>query len=166
MSAVDVLREVVAEAIVDRAQQVSAVLNELQIPHALIGGLAVGMHGHPRGTKDVDFLVGAEAFETTDPVVTYRSELKQLVQVGATDIMSVPPRYPVLESELRVQADVPVISLEGLVLMKLDAGRPQDREDVRVLLGRRPDQVGRVRDHLAAHAPGLIPRLGEALVGF
>jgi hypothetical protein len=28
---------------------------ELGVPHALIGGLAVGLHGHPRATKDVDF---------------------------------------------------------------------------------------------------------------
>jgi len=30
----------------------------LGIRHALIGGMAVGVHGHPRATKDIDFLVG------------------------------------------------------------------------------------------------------------
>lgn len=166
MSAVDALREVVAGSIVDRAAEVSRLLNELGVPHALIGGLAVGVHGHPRGTKDVDFLVGVEAFATTEPLLTYRDELRAMVQVGETDIMSVPPRYPVLESELRLEADVPVISLAGLVLMKLDASRAQDREDVRVLLGKQPARIAEVRDHLRAHAPELVVRLGEALVGF
>lgn len=166
MSSVDGLREVVAGSLLARAAEVSGLLKEMGVPHALIGGLAVGVHGHPRGTKDVDFLVGAEAFEATEPILVYRSELKDLVQVGETDIMSVPPRYPVLESELRLDDDIPVISLAGLVLMKLDASRPQDREDVRRLLSRAPEQVREVRDHLAAHAPELLTRLGEAMAGY
>lgn len=164
MSRVEGLREVVAPAILDRAAEVSELLCTLGVPHALIGGLAVGVHGHPRGTKDVDFLVGVEAFEMTEPLLVYREELKRLVKVGETDIMSVPPRYPVLETELRLESDVPVISLAGLVLMKLDASRPQDREDVRVLLSRLPERIAEVRDYLAEHAPELVSRLGEALV--
>ncbi len=165
MSAIDELREVVSASLLARAAEVSGLLRELGVPHALIGGLAVGVHGHPRGTKDVDFLVGPEAFESTEPLLVYREELKELVHVGETDIMSVPPRYPALEEELRLQDDIPVISLAGLVLMKLDAGRPQDREDVRRLLLPEPSRIASVRDHLLANAPELVSRLGEALAG-
>ena len=65
MSKVDVLREVVSPAILRRAGDISRLLAELGIPHVLIGGLAVGVHSHPRTTKDVDFLVGPEAFAKT-----------------------------------------------------------------------------------------------------
>jgi hypothetical protein len=166
MSAVDELRGVVSGQLLARAADVSKVLRELGVPHALIGGLAVGVHGHPRGTKDVDFLVGAEAFDSTEPFLIYRDELKNLVQVGETDIMSVPPKYPVLGNELRVSDDIPVISLAGLVLMKLDASRARDKDDVRRLLEQDPGKIAEVRDHLVAHAPELLPRLGEALAGF
>ena len=166
MNPMDDLRDVVAASLLERAAAVSRLLHELGVPHALIGGLAVGVHGHPRGTKDVDFLVGNEAFATTVPLLVYREELKELVRMGETDIMSVPPRYPALQDELRLQDEIPVISLAGLVLMKLDANRPQDREDVRRLLSRAPERVLEVRDHLAEHAPELLTRLGEALGGF
>jgi hypothetical protein len=62
-SALDGLRGVVHPDILERTEQISRTLTALGIPHALIGGLAVGVYGHPRATKDVDFLVGTEAFE-------------------------------------------------------------------------------------------------------
>lgn len=159
------LLDVVSSSILERATEVSQTLERLGVPHALIGGLAVGVHGYPRGTKDVDFLVGAEAFVPGSAILVYRDELKELARVGETDIMSVPPRYPALKQELRRQGDVPVISLEALVLMKLDANRGRDRSDVRELLARRPDRLSGVRDYLVEHAPELLPALGEVLVG-
>src|SRR5437588_12226077 len=57
------LRGVVAPEILNAVEVASAMLREAGIPHALAGGLAVGAHGYPRTTDDVDFLVGDEAFE-------------------------------------------------------------------------------------------------------
>lgn len=165
MSKIAVLQEVVSSAVLRRAADISQRLTELGVPHVLIGGLAVGIHGHPRSTKDVDFMVGEEAFERTKPFLIYREELKALVGVGETDIMSVPNKYPGLKRELRLEDDIPVISLRGLVLMKLDAFRARDKEDVRVLLSRDSAQIRVVRDYLQEHAPELINRLAEALVG-
>jgi hypothetical protein len=163
VSRVGLLGDVVARSILDRAELVSKRLNALGVPHVLIGGLAVGVHGHPRATKDVDFLVGAEAFASMSPLLVYRAELADLVRVGNTDIMSVPPKYPVLFGELRLDDDVPIISLRGLVLMKLDAFRPRDREDVRTLLTQDPSQIRSIRDFLQSHAPDLVHRLAEVL---
>jgi hypothetical protein len=163
MSRIDALAEVVSPAILRRAADISQRLTALNIPHALVGGLAVGIHGHPRSTRDVDFMVGIEAFEKTTPFLIYREELKQIVSVGETDIMSVPEKYPYLSQELRVEEDLPIISLRGLILMKLDAFRARDREDVRVLLTQDPNRIRVVRDHLQAHAPELIYRLAEVL---
>src|SRR5713101_3336959 len=56
------LRGVVAAEILAAAAVASRKLREAGIPHALAGGLAVGAHGYPRTTEDVDFLVGDEAF--------------------------------------------------------------------------------------------------------
>ena len=78
--------------------------------------------------------------------------------------MSVPTRYPGLIDELRLEDDIPVISLPSLVLMKLDAFRARDQEDVRVLLREvSPGHLRAVRDHLQHHAPELISRLAEVL---
>lgn len=149
----------------DRAIEVSARLRDLGVPHVLIGGLAVGLHGHPRATKDVDFMVGHEAFARTEPLLVYREELEHLVAIGHTDIMSVPPALPSLADELSSDDEVPVISLPALVLMKLDAFRPRDREDVRTLLRVHRHRLREVRDHLATHAPSMVHRLAEALAG-
>ncbi len=165
MSNLDALREVVAESIVDRAIDVSQRLQELGVPHVLIGGLAVGLHGHPRATKDVDFMVGEEAFAKTTPLLVYREELEHLVAIGHTDIMSVPPGFPSLKTELATTGEVPLISLPALVLMKLDAFRPRDREDVRTLMSLHRSRLRDVRDHLAENAPQLVHRLAEALAG-
>jgi len=160
---IDDLAEVVSPAILKRAGEVSALLRELGVPHALIGGLAVGIHGHPRATKDVDFLVGREAFASTEPFLVYREELKELARVGETDFMSVPSDHPGLAAELRLEEGIPVISLRGLVLMKLSAFRARDQEDVRTLLRRSPGEIRGVRDHLQAQSPELVIRLGEVL---
>lgn len=165
MSGFDALKEVVSPTLLRHAGEVSRLLRELEIPHVLIGGLAVGVHGHPRATRDVDFLVGPEAFASTSPILVYRDEIKDIAVVGETDVMSVPDKYPGLADELRLEDDLPVISLRGLVLLKLDANRVRDREDVRALLARAPDQVRDVRDYLLEQAPELISRLGEVLAG-
>lgn len=79
--------------------------------------------------------------------------------------MSVPPTFPSLSDELKADGEVPVVSLPGLILMKLDAFRPRDREDVRTLMQLHRHRLREVRDHLAANAPQLVHRLAEALAG-
>lgn len=58
---------------------------------------------------------------------------------------------------------VPVISLPGLVLMKLLAFRGQDQADVVALLRDDDTRIADVSDSLAEHAPDLLIRLGEVL---
>ena len=151
------LADVVAPQVLLDAHRIGALLAALGVPHVLIGGLAGGLYGHPRATKDVDYLVGAEAFERTSPVLVYREELKEAVTMGAIDLLAVPDHYPFLAEQLRVPApgEVPVIAVEALVLMKLDANRPQDRSDVVGLLGAGAD-LGSVRDYLKSRAPHLL----------
>lgn len=44
-------------------KSVIATLEQAQIPYALCGGLAVGVHAEPRATKDIDILLVAEDVE-------------------------------------------------------------------------------------------------------
>ena len=57
------LEGVVAPRILQAMHVAAASLQNLRVPFALAGGLAVGAHGHPRATKDVDSLVGDQAFQ-------------------------------------------------------------------------------------------------------
>jgi len=84
VSKLDALADVVSPTILQRASDVSAELRKLGVRHALIGGLAVGVHGHVRATKDVDFLVGGEAFASMSPRLVFREELTDLVRIGSS----------------------------------------------------------------------------------
>ncbi len=55
------LRDVVAA--LDPMKLASEALTRAGVRHVVVGDLAVGANGYPRATKDVDFLVGSEAFE-------------------------------------------------------------------------------------------------------
>ena len=161
---VEALVGVVAPEVLLDAIEASQKLTRLGVPHALIGGLAVGLHGHPRATKVVDFLVDSEAFERTSPLLVYREELKDIARVGVIDLMAVPPDYPYLSEFLAVpEGDaVPLLSVEALVMLKLDAGRPQDIADVLALIaaGANPDTLVA---YLREHASHLVVRLTTLL---
>jgi hypothetical protein len=63
----------VADGVLSAMQVASAALTRVGVRHTLVGGLAVGANGYPRATRDVDFLVGEEAFEHhADGLVTMR----------------------------------------------------------------------------------------------
>lgn len=155
---------VVAADVLATAEEVSRRLAALGVPHALVGGLAVGVHGHPRATRDVDFLVGKEAFSQVFPLLVYRDELSEVVRIGVVDLLAVPSNRPSLHLALALPGagELPVIPVEALVMMKLDAHRPQDRADVIALLRLGMD-IAELRAFLADHAPDLLTRLGAVL---
>lgn len=152
---------VAAKVLLD-AVKTSQRLSELGVPHALVGGLAVGVHGHPRATRDADFLVGKEAFESTSPLLVYRHELNDLVQLGVIDLLAVPRDFPWLAEVLApaVPGEVPVIPVEALILLKLHANRPQDRADVTALLEAGADAAAVTR-YLREKAPDLVARFAQ-----
>lgn len=159
------LADAVASRVLLDAIDASRRLAELGVPHALIGGLAVGVHGHPRATKDVDFLVGEEAFELTSPLLVYREELRDLARLSVIDFLAVPADYPSLVEHLvpaSASGEIPVVPVEALILLKLHADRPQDRADIVALLEAGADAAGVTR-YLRNHAPGLTTRFAELL---
>jgi hypothetical protein len=152
------LEQVVARRVLDDARRVSQALTDLGVRHALVGGLAVGLHGHPRATKDVDFIVGPAAFATTSPLLTFRHELAGVVQWGVIDLIAALPEDPTLAAELMLGSPgtVPVVGIEVLVLMKLRASRAQDVADVEALVRVGADVaavLGFLREHEPQHVP-------------
>ena len=156
------LERVVARKVLDDARRVSKTLTELGIPHALVGGLAVGLHGYPRATEDVDFLVGPEAFASTTPLLTYREELAEVVRWGVVDLIAALPEDPVLANEVTQGGIgfVPVVGIEVLMLMKLRASRTQDLADIEALVRRGAD-VEAVLEFLRVNEPRHIPAFSQ-----
>lgn len=159
------LAQAVAPRVLVDAAETSAALRRLGIPHALVGGLAVGLHGHPRATKDVDFIVGREAFRTVRPLLTYRDDLHEIVSrgVGQVDLLAALDDDPVLLRALSLPApgEIPVVPIEVLVVMKLRADRPQDRADITRLMDGL--DAAHLRDFVAQNDPALSPRLDSLL---
>lgn len=150
------LEQVVAARVLLDAFETSDRLRRLGVRHALVGGLAVGHHGHPRATKDVDFIVGDEAFAKTEPLLVFREELADVARWGVVDLLSTtgdPPLQAALA--LPAEGEVPIIGVPELVLMKLRASRPQDLADVAQLV-RAGGDVGAVLALLRAAAPDLV----------
>jgi len=114
--------------------------NKAGVPYAVIGGLAAGAYSEPRTTKDVDFLVGDEAFDSVGLVISFKAGIPQ--QAAGVAVDSVP-----IDEELRdlyeqalesaVDSDEPgvrIVTPVYLVMLKLHAMRGKDRQDVVAVL--------------------------------
>jgi hypothetical protein len=119
------------------------------VEYALCGGLALGLHGHPRATMDIDLLVRPE--QLGDAIRVARGNgfdvpARKMVfgqRIGTLDLLVVNAE---LESvwHSRMAFDVGghrmiVVSRDGLATMKRIAGRPQDLVDLAKLEGRAED---------------------------
>lgn len=142
-------------------------LERLGVRHVLAGGLAVGVHGRPRLTKVIDFLVGPEAFETHGPLVTFRPGVPLASEGVPIDSLLAPEEHrELLEQALAepvVLDGVPVIAPQYLVLMKLLAGRRQDLADVASMLEAESIDLGRTRA-LLDRAGGMLRATFDTLV--
>ena len=125
--------------------------------YLVIGGYAVGLHGHVRATKDIDIWVGRDplnAERVYQAVIAFAGmndhvSAEKFTRAGYFLIMGVEPyrldvitTIPGVEFEscrrrgLTLELDqlpVRVIHLEDLLCSKVAAGRPQDLADVTAL---------------------------------
>jgi hypothetical protein len=138
------------------AQQISEALSMFArsgTEPALIGGLAVVAHQVVRATKDVDFLVEAEAADNIHSALLdlgyqclYRSQDAANYVRGAEGLDLLYAHRPLARRLLRQASEretpmgrLRVISVEGLIGFKLqgfvnDATRTRDLDDIRALL--------------------------------
>lgn len=123
----------------------------------LIGGYAVGLHGKPRATKDMDLLISAagtnlqsaaralDRFGAPPEVIRGVAKLQpeEVVYLGVA-----PVRIDILREADGVETEavidgadlvdvggltIPVMGLADLILNKQASGRPQDLADVALL---------------------------------
>lgn len=136
---------VVAQPILAAWEEASALLTQAGIPHVVVGGLAVGAWGHPRATRDVDFLVHeTDAFDAHGLVLAFKSGLPVSVRKVPIDYLTAETYRLERRNELRVPTRQAVAPIEVLFLLKLRAHRMQDQADVVALIKAGVD-VGAIR---------------------
>lgn len=157
------LEGVVSDRVLDAMRIAAAELSRLGVRHWIVGGLAVGAHGHPRATRGVDFFVGDEAFEhhsgglvTMKPGVPIQANGVVVDHLSAQDEPFLRDALPPPERPLEVAP------IEVLLYLKLRSPRAKDRADVVELIKAGAD-VERTRAYLQAHAAELVPELERAI---
>lgn len=159
------LEDVVAPRVLAAMRSASGVLTSLAVRHAVAGGLAVGAHGYPRNTRDVDLLVGDEAFERhAGGLVTLKPGVPIQIDGIGVDLLSTSGADAFLEDSLAqpVAGEVPVVSAGTLVYLKLKSPRLKDRADV-VELVKAGLAVESVRQYLERNAPQLVAKFDECI---
>lgn len=156
------LQGTVAAAVLDAMRLASEALKRAGVRHVVIGGLAVGANGFPRATKDVDFLVGDEAFERhASGLVTLRPGVPFQVNSVAVDFISAEAGEGFLAAALDAEAGS-MIDAPPLVYLKLKSPRHKDRTDVIELVKAGLD-VDECRAYLATHAPSFVSEFDDAV---
>ncbi len=144
--------------------QIGASLSKHNLPYVVIGGQAVLLYGEPRLTRDIDITLGVDVDHLGEVLaVVQEINLKPLPQeiesfVRETMVL------PTLDEQTGIRVDfifsytpyetgaikrakkvtildqkVNFASPEDLIIHKIFAGRPRDREDVRTVLLKNPD---------------------------
>jgi hypothetical protein len=138
-------------------KSVTEALDAFQVDYALCGGVALAIHGAPRATQDIDLLARAADLEgVRNAVRSAGFVLEALPMTFSSSAITVhrftkivdghPFMVDMLEAEGTLAAvwasrqriawgerTVGVVSKEGLVTLKLAAGRPQDIADLKRL---------------------------------
>lgn len=145
-------------------QDFVGVFERLNIPYALIGGLAVGVHGIPRPTHDLDFTIAVDRAQLPkflQVVIELGYDVPHEFTTGWVDQVAGMPlikarqwvegknidvdvflaesRFQKSLMQRRQQTEVEglfawVASAEDLILLKLIAGRPRDLGDIQDIL--------------------------------
>jgi hypothetical protein len=158
---------VVAQPIIDAMHAASEHLKSIGVRHMLVGGLAVGAHGCPRATKDVDFVIGPEGFtKSPSGLVFYVDDMP--LRIGKIGIDALVPQdgdeylFELLD-HAPISDGVPVAPIEALVVMKLRSPRKKDEADL-VEIGKNAllDEK-RVMEYLHEHAPDLLGKFNRIL---
>ena len=133
-------------AILDVARRVSDVLRRSQIDGAVIGGVAVTLHGHVRTTVDVDVFAPAPTAALADALradgMEYDRRHRQFVCEGVPVQLVTEEIITSAPTQLIDIDDIRTVGLADLINMKLRSGstqmlRAQDLADVIGLIRQR-----------------------------
>ncbi len=135
---------------VEAAQQIGQLATQEEIEWAVIGGLAMYFYGSPRMTKDVDIIASNHLSLTPQHQLTFGGNSYTL-QVGK---YAVPIDWIVrndsyqkyyraaLQEAIKLPNGLRIVTPEWLVILKLNAGRQKDYDDI-VFLLKQPKLVER-----------------------
>jgi hypothetical protein len=137
------LDDAVPTRFVETLLRVSAGLDRLGVPHLLLGGIAVGVHGHPRTTRDVDFLIGTAGCVRIDGLLYPSEAVLALIdrEVIPVDTLVLRDPDPQLNAGFAFELDamlaspfraggVPIAPIELIVGTKLLRQKAQDVADI------------------------------------
>jgi len=154
------LRDIVPPKVLDALRLSSDALTRSGVRHIVIGGLAVGANGYPRATRDVDFLVGGEAFDRhPSGLVTLRAGVPFQVNGVAVDFLSPESGEEFLEEALAAPPGS-IAEAPTLIYLKLKSPRAKDRADIIELIKGGID-VDACRAYLKKHASDFIAMFEE-----
>ena len=142
----------------------------LGIPHVLIGGVAVGAYAEPYATKDIDFLVGDEAFDSKGIVVSFRAGVPLEAAGVPVDSVPIEQEYKgIYEAALAtaVNSDEPgikIVRIDYLAALKLIARRSRDYDAVVDLLDHGLDEKAVIA--IIGYDRELVARFEKALEMF
>lgn len=144
----------------DLLQELAALLrafDERELDYALCGGVALAVHGVPRATKDIDVLARREdleklreaanscgflfealpmTFSSSGITVQRFSKIIEAQPLMLDLLFADSPLAAVWETRCKLPwqgGTIQVVSREGLISLKLAAGRPQDIADIQRL---------------------------------
>ncbi|MFV8750814.1 DUF6036 family nucleotidyltransferase [Nannocystaceae bacterium ST9] len=141
-------------------------LSEVEARFLLVGGYAVGVHGHPRATKDLDIWIEPSAENAPRVMAALRAFVAPIGDLTEADLatpgtgfmMGRPPaRIDILTQIAGLEfgstwsrrivrkfggVECPVIGLDDLIVNKQASGRPQDLADAIVLAQIRAAETG------------------------
>jgi hypothetical protein len=148
------------------AWEIHQFFQSLELPYAVIGGLAVQWWGEPRVTKDVDLTVVAPLDQPSSVLVQqvlnrFPARVENALDIARrsrvilirasndcpADISMGLPGYEdevmrrAVEFELEPGKRVRVCSAEDLIIHKAIAGRPQDVRDIEGIVYRQRDEL-------------------------
>ncbi len=127
---------------VEAAQQVGNLANQEEINWALAGGLAMHLYGSPRLTKDVDVIASQHLSLVAEHQLTFGGSSytiqigKYMVQVDWIVRNDGYEKYykAALKDAIELPNRLRVVIPEWLVILKLNAGRQKDFDDIVFLL--------------------------------
>lgn len=155
---------IVSDEVLRAMRAAHETLDRAGIPHALVGALAVGAYGYPRASKDVDFLVGDEAFDHHESgIITLKPGVPIEYKGITIDPISIAPGSEHLQDSVddpEESEGIPVAHPEALVFMKLMSPRRKDAADIVELVASGLG-TGPIFDYLERHAPHLVAKFEE-----
>lgn len=148
--------------VVAALREASRRLSSLGIRHATIGALAVGVHGWPRATGDVDLLLAPEAWLAhADGSQTPRVELVESIEGVGIDYLPIDVAGEFLLAAFDralVSEGVPVAPVEVVIVTKLIRLAMRDQADIVELVKSGLVDEPAVCRYLDEHAPMLTSR--------